>query len=335
MSSTILVTGGAGFIGREAVRKLIDNCYTVIAYDLAEQVVRQKDYFNSLDENQLTIKCGSILDRTALRAAFQDVDIVLHLAAMLGVRRTEENQLACLESNITGTDNVLNACASHDVKKVIVASSSEVYGEPSENPVRETSDTKGKSVYAVSKMAGEELTKGYHQLYPKLQYTITRFFNTYGEGQVAQFVLARFVRNVLEGENPIVYGKGDQIRSYCHVDDTTEALVKIIENPVSNGKIYNIGNSTQVTTLKALAEKVIEVLAPNKGITVDILGGFEGSDRMPEREVHARHCDISLAKMDLGFDPKISLEEGIRRIANHGPIFEYWPATGNNYLPWK
>ena len=124
----VLVTGGAGFIGREAVRKLIDNCYTVIAYDLAEQVVRQKDYFNSLDENQLTIKCGSILDRTALRAAFQDVDIVLHLAAMLGVRRTEENQLACLESNITGTDNVLNACASHDVKKVIVEISEKMLG---------------------------------------------------------------------------------------------------------------------------------------------------------------------------------------------------------------
>ena len=324
MNPTVLVTGGAGFIGRETVRKLLSNDYPVIAYDLTEQIARHQDFFETLDSPRLTVKAGSILDRTSLRSAFQGAQVVLHLAAMLGVRLTEDNQLACLESNINGTDYVLDACVSHGVQKVVVASSSEVYGEPTQNPVSESNETKGKSVYAISKMAGEELAKGYHQLFPQLQYTITRFFNTYGEGQVAQFVLARFVRNVLEGRNPVVYGTGKQVRSYCHVDDTTDALIEIIENPISNGKVYNIGNSTQVTTLAELAQKVIDILAPDKGISVEILGDFEGSDRIPEREVHTRYCDTSLAMTELGFEPKISIEEGIQRIAAHGQSYDNW-----------
>jgi UDP-glucose 4-epimerase len=328
MAKRVMVTGGAGFIGREMTRKLMASGYEVVCFDLAEQFGRYKVLFDELrSRGSLSLAAGSILDRTVLRTAIKGVDVVVHCAAMLGVRKTELNKLGCLEANINGTDNVLNAAVMNDVTKVVFASSSEVYGEPSRNPIREGDETKGKTVYAVSKLAGEELVKGYHQLYPHLNYTIVRFFNTYGEGQVAQFVLTRFVQQVLAGKNPVVYGDGTQVRSYGHVDDITGGVIKCIEKPIANGKVYNLGNSTQVMTLLELAQKVIDVLAPGKGLKADVLGSFEGSDRVPEREIHVRYCDTTLAARELDYQARITIDEGIRRIATAGPIHVDWPTV--------
>jgi UDP-glucose 4-epimerase len=326
MSKRIVVTGGAGFIGRESVLKLVKSGYDVVCFDLAEQIMRHRHILDEIGkQGKLTLIPGSILDRTAVRNAVGGADVVLHLAAMLGVKKTEDNKLACVEININGTDNVLNAAVSHGVRKFVFASSSEVYGEPNHNPIKETDDTKGKTVYAVTKMAGEELTKGYHQRYPSMDYTIIRFFNTYGEGQVAQFVLSRFVQNVLAGKNPVVYGDGGQTRSYGHVDDVTRGVQTIIENPVSNSKVYNLGNSTQVMTLSDLAQRVIDLVGPDKGLRVDVLGNFNGADRIPEREIHIRYCDTSFAKAELGYEAAITVDEGIRRIAAQAVIHTDWP----------
>lgn len=323
---SILVTGGAGFIGRELVRKLVTAGYQVVAFDLAEQFARHEEIFGQYrKDGRLRLVSGSILDRTAVRSAMTSVDSVIHLAAMLGVRKTEENRLGCIEININGTENVLSASVMNGVKKFVFASSSEVYGEPRINPITEDLETQGKTVYAVTKMAGEELVKGYNQLYPHFNYSIVRFFNTYGEGQVAQFVLMRFVKNVLEGKNPVVYGDGSQVRSYGHVDDVTDGVIKVMENPAANGKVYNLGNSKQVISLKDLAQRVIDILAPNKGLRVEIVGSFEGTDRLPEREIHARYCDTSKAERDLGYQPRITIDEGIRRIAESGQIHADWP----------
>lgn len=327
MYKNIAVTGGAGFIGREMVKKLASLGYRVTAFDLAEQFSRHAKFFRELPGKSVRLMSGSMLDRTALRNAIAGADAVIHLAAMLGVRKTEENRLGCIEININGTDNVLSACVMDGVRKVVFASSSEVYGEPTTNPVSESAETKGKTVYAVTKLAGEELVKGYHQLYPRLDYTIVRFFNTYGEGQVAQFVLARFIKAVLDGRDPVVYGDGSQTRSYGHVDDVTDGVVAALERTIANGKVYNLGNSTQVMTLKQLAQKVIDLIAPNRGLRVKILGGFDGSDRLPEREIHIRYCDTSLAAKELDYGPSITVEEGIRRIATHGPIHDDWPSV--------
>lgn len=327
MSKKVVVTGGAGFIGRESVRKLVTAGYDVVCFDLAEQINRHRPYLDKLATlGRLTLVPGSLLDRNAVRQAVAGAEVVLHLAAMLGVKKTEDNKLSCIEININGTDNVLSAAVSHGIRKFVMASSSEVYGEPSHNPIRESDNTQGKTVYAVTKLAGEELVKGYHQRYPSMDYTIVRFFNTYGEGQVAQFVLCKFVREVMQGRNPVVYGDGSQVRSYGHVDDVVEGLKRIIENPVSNGQVYNLGNSTQVMTLTELAQRVIDLVAPGKGLRVEVLGGFEGSDRVSEREIHVRYCDTSHARADLGFEPHITVDEGIRRIAAQEVIHADWPS---------
>jgi UDP-glucose 4-epimerase len=325
MTKRILVTGGGGFIGRELTRKLVLTGYDVVCVDLGEQFQRQEAFFADLAKRgKITLELGTILDHTHLAHATRGVDAVFHLAAMLGVKRTEDHRLRCMEINVTGTDNLLAACALNRVGHVVFASSSEVYGEPNRNPISETDDTKGKTVYAVSKLAAEELVKGYNQSYPALDYTIVRFFNTYGEGQVAQFFLSRMVKQVLEGQNPTVYGDGTQRRSFGHVDDITDGLLTILRNPAARGRIYNLGNSGQVYSLAELAQKVIDVLAPASGLTVAISGSFDGTDRTADREIFTRYCDTGRAATELGFAPRITVEEGIRRIAAAGSIQADW-----------
>ncbi len=324
MNKKILVTGGAGLIGLTLTEKLIERGYSVVCFDLAEQLLRQEKVLHSIRQRgDLRVEPGTILDKWGLTSLVHGCDAVFHLAAMLGVKRTEDNRLRCIDININGTDAVLQACAQKDVNHVIVASSSEVYGEPSHNPIKETDETKGKTVYAVSKLGAEELTKGYHQVHSALDYTIIRFFNTYGEHQVAQFVLSRFVKNVLEGKNPVVYGTGQQTRSFCHVDDSTDALIRVLENPVARNKTYNIGNSGEVYTLLQAAQKTIDTLVPDQGLSVDSVD-FDSSDRVPEREIHHRYCDTSLAQAELAYTAHVSLAEGVRRIAAANDIHDDW-----------
>jgi UDP-glucose 4-epimerase len=320
----VFVTGAAGLIGMTLMRRLCESGYEVIGFDLAEQLIRRERELNVLRERfGVKMIAGTIMDRFAITAAAAGTGAVVHLAAMLGVQRTEDNRLRCLDININGTDNVLSACVHNRISHVVIASSSEVYGEPSSNPIPETAETKGKTVYAVSKLAAEELVRGYHQIALDLDYTIVRFFNTYGEGQVAQFVLSRFVKRVLEGKNPIVYGDGNQTRSYCHVTDAVEGLKLILESPGARNKLYNIGNSNEIYTLKQAAQKVISVLAPARQLAIDTVD-FDQSDRTKQREIFSRYCDNRKAREELGFSPKVTLDEGIRRIAQAGIIEDDW-----------
>ncbi len=331
MCKHALVTGGAGMIGVAAIRTLLNAGHRVTCYDLTEQLQRRAEELHELQKlGDLRIQSGTIMDKWSLAIACQGVDAVIHLAAMLGVKRTEDNRLLCLDININGTQNVLEAAALNKVDHVVVASSSEVYGEPTENPVTETTELKGKTVYAVTKLACEELARGYHQIKPNFNYTIIRFFNTYGEGQVAQFALSRFVKRVLNGKNPQVFGDGEQTRSFCHVEDAGGGVRKIVENPAARNGVFNIGNSSQVYSMAQAARLVIDTLAPGKGLEVEHVP-FEHSDRSEQREIITRYCDTSHAAAKLGYSPAIDLVEGIRRIAASRGIHEDWQST--NAIP--
>ncbi len=325
--NTVLVTGGAGCIGMQICNELSRRGINVHLFDLHEQIASVRNNI----PGKTSIYYGSILDCSSLRDAMTGCDAVIHLAAYLGVRRTETNRLRCIEINISGTKNVLECAVQHRVKKIVFASSSEVYGEPIENPVTEKTITQGKTVYAISKLAGEELCKAYNQRYPELSYTILRYFNTYGPFQIAQFVIPKFIRNITSGKPPVIYGNGEQKRAYCYAGDTAYATIEALGNLKTNGEIFNIGNSSSLISLTDLAHLVIRSVGKDREITPIYQKKFRNTDRLRDREVFERVCDTSKIRELTGFIPKVSLEEGIKKVATYGVIYPKWETTDLDY----
>ena len=307
MKSKCFVTGGAGLIGLSVCRELIQKGYDVHLYDLGEQVA--KNYTKI--PKKVKIHIGSILDQYSLSNAMKGSNYVLHLAAMLGVKYTEDNKLDCLEINSTGTKNVLESAAHSSVKKVVFASSSEVYGEPDTNPITEKHTTKGKTIYGVTKIMGEEYCKSYKQKH-NLNYTILRFFNTYGPYQTNKFVITKFINAVVNNKDIIINGNGEQKRSYMYVDDAASAIVLACLSKKTNQKIFNIGNGDEPISLITLAQKISKIL--KKKLKIIYKKNFKGSDRKKDREIFNRYCDSSKIKKIIDWKPKIKVDQGIRKI---------------------
>lgn len=327
MKAPVLVTGGAGCIGIQVCRELDRRGFEVHLLDLGEQIARVR---KALPE-KAKVFYGSILDISSIREAMDGCGAVIHLAALLGVRRTEVNRLRCLEINVDGTKRVLDCAIQHRIKRLVFASSSEVYGEPIENPITEETITQGKTVYAVSKLAGEELCIGYAQRYPDFEPVILRFFNAYGPYQAAQFVLPKFIQNAMTGKPIVINGSGDQIRSYCYAEDTARGVVEALIRPEAAGQVINLGNSDRPISLKQLADVVVKA-SGNPSVEIKYAADFQGTDRRASREIHRRYCSGEKAQQLLGFESRVSLEEGIRRIIEMNSIFEKWESTELPYL---
>ncbi len=325
---SVIVTGGAGCIGLEVCKQLSQRGVEVRLFDLPEQILRVKHVIPSA----VKISYGSILDPSSLRDAMEGCDAVIHLAAMLGVRRTELNKLRCLDINVEGTKEILEYAVTHRLKKIVFASSSEVYGEPLQNPVNEQAPTLGSSVYAISKLMGEALCKAYAQRYPRLSYVILRYFNTYGPFQTAQFVIPKFVAGVLKDQPPTIYGNGSQKRSYSHVNDVARATVEALLREEADSHIFNIGNGERPIDLWELAHLVISVAGkPNKLVPLH-QPDYNFTDRTADREISHRVCDTSKAREVLEVKPHVPLEEGLRLLLESGNIFERWETTELPYL---
>lgn len=327
MKAPVLVTGGAGCIGIQVCRELDRRGIEVHLLDLGEQIARVRKAL----PQKAKVFYGSILDISSIREAMDGCRAVIHLAALLGVRRTEVNRLRCLEINVDGTKRVLDCAIQHRIKRLVFASSSEVYGEPLENPITEETITQGKTVYAVSKLAGEELCIGYAQRYPEFEPVILRFFNAYGPYQAAQFVLPKFIQNAMTGKPIVINGSGDQIRSYCYAEDTARGVVEALIRPEAAGQVINLGNSDRPISLKQLADLVVAA-SGNRSVEIKYAADFQGTDRHASREIHRRYCSGEKAKQVLGFESRVSLEEGIRRIIEMNSIFEKWESTELPYL---
>ena len=324
----ILVTGGAGCIGMPVCKQLKQAGYEVVLFDLYEQIRMVEEH---IDEG-IEIYYGSILDDSSIRDAIRSCDAVIHLAAYLGVRRTEINNLRCLDININGTKKVLDACVLSGVNKIVFSSSSEVYGEPLTNPVSETNLTQGKTVYAISKLSGEELVKAYSNEYNHLSYSILRYFNTYGPYQIAQFVVPKFIRNVLENKAPVIYGNGEQQRSYCFSTDTARGTISALFSKKASGQTINIGNTEALISLNDLGRLVIELCGKEGEVNVKTKNSFEGTDRSSLREINVRYCDTAKAKEILDFVPAISLREGIKSLLEDGIIIPpKWATSDRDY----
>ncbi|HCC60273.1 MAG: hypothetical protein A2402_03560 [Candidatus Staskawiczbacteria bacterium RIFOXYC1_FULL_37_43] len=315
----VLITGGGGFIGSHIAANLEKKGFKIRLFDLnfdnLDTLCKKLGYCSKAEK-----VVGNILDTISLASAVEGCDYVVHAAAMLGVKNTEQKSLECLNVNILGAINILEACVKEGVKRIIFTSSSEVYGEPVECPIKETNSTSPVSLYGVSKLAGEEYMKAYQKKYG-LEFSIVRFFNVYGPGQVAEFVMPRFIKNVLNNEPPVVYGSGNQIRAFCFVEDAAEGVSQVLTEGNGKNQIFNIGNDEESISMKDLAEKVIKI--SGKDLKPQF-ASMRDSDREESREIHRRIPTIYQARQLLKYKPQFSLEQGIRKVIEADCIFDTW-----------
>ncbi len=296
----VLVTGGGGFIGEKVVEELLEKGREVRTFDLIKPLVKSERF---------THFQGSILDPYELSRAMRGCDFVIHLAAALGVQRTETNRLECLFINIQGTINILEACVKERVNKIVFSSSSEVYGDNDAQIISEDTPLQPKSNYAVSKIAGEEYLRAYYETYG-LKYNVVRFFNIYGEKQKPDFVIPRFVKNVVNDIPPVIYGTGDQSRCFCYVKDAAKGIIAILLSSAYN-ETFNIGNDSQQASVKELALRIINL--SGKSLEPKFVS-YDKADRDMSREIMRRVPSIEKARKILGYDPKYSLDDGLKKM---------------------
>ena len=309
-----LITGGAGFIGSHLVEKLIvrgdqvvilDNLSTGLASNLSG--IKEKIKFEQ----------GNILDKAVIDKLVSESDYVVHLAAALGVLNIVNKPLESLKTNLQGSEIVLEACDKYG-KPALVASTSEIYGKNGKVPLNEEDDRiighplKSRWSYSEAKAVDESLAYFYY-MENKLPIRIVRFFNTVGPRQVGNYgmVVPRFVSAALRNEPLYVYGTGDQIRCFCHVDDAVRALLLVMDSDKAIGEVFNVGNNQQISIIE-LAKKVIEITGSKSSIEKI---AYEKAYPEGFEDMQIRVPDISKIKRVLGWAPEINLDQVIKDIA--------------------
>ena len=309
-----LITGGAGFIGSHIAEKLIARGDQVIVYDnlstgSASNLSGIKD--------KIKFQQGNILDKAKIDKLVSESDYVVHLAAALGVLNIINKPLDSLRTNLQGSEVVLEACDKYR-KPVLIASTSEIYGKNEKVPLTEEDDRiighplKSRWSYSEAKAVDESLAYFYY-LENKLPIRIVRFFNTVGPRQVGHYgmVVPRFVSAALKNEPLSVYGSGDQIRCFCHVDDAVRALLLVMDSGKSVGEVFNVGNNQQITIME-LAKKVIEITGSIS--TIEKIA-YEKAYSEGFEDMQRRVPDISKIKQVLSWSPEINLDQIIKDIA--------------------
>jgi len=309
-----LVTGGAGFIGSHLTEQLISR---------GDQVVILDNLSTGLSENLSTIKNkvefvqGDILDKALVEKLISNSDYVVHLAAALGVLNIVNKPLESLKSNLQGTEIVLEAANKYK-KPVLIASTSEVYGKNDKVPLNEEDDRvighplKSRWSYSEAKAIDESLAYFYF-LEEGLQSRIVRFFNTVGPRQLGNYgmVVPRFVNSALKGEALSVYGSGEQIRCFCHINDAVKGLLLVMDSDKAVGEVFNVGNNQQITIME-LAKKVIEITSSKS--TIEKIA-YEKAYPQGFEDMQRRVPDISKIKQVLGWSPQLNLDQIIKDIA--------------------
>ena len=310
-----LITGGAGFIGSHLAERLLGEGRRVtIIDDLCTGAVHNIEHLKNRLGFDYVI--DTIFNRPLLAELIDECDAVIHLAASVGVRLIVQSPVRTIETNVKGTEGVLEF-ASKKKKKVLIASTSEVYGKSGKIPFSEADDlvmgptSKGRWSYACSKAIDEFLALAYWKE-KKLPVVIARLFNTVGPRQTGRYgmVLPSFVRQALAGLPITVYGDGNQSRCFCHVSDTVEALTRLIHHPPAVGEIFNVGSEDEITIteLATLVKSMAQSSSPIRYIPYDQAyeEGFE--------DMHRRVPDITKVNTFVNFKPTRTTEEIIESV---------------------
>lgn len=276
----ILITGGAGFIGSSLADSFLEKSRHEIV--LVDNMLTGRNENIPHHNNCRFIKCdvNNYNDVAPVFLAFR-FDFVFHYAAVVGVKRTLENPALVL-NDVQGIKNVLDLCKNTGVSRVFFSSSSEVYGEPVHLPQHEeTTPLNSRLPYAVVKNVGESFCRSYHQEYG-LDYTIFRFFNTFGPKQSDDFVISKFLSAAVNNRDITIYGDGFQTRTFCYIKDNTEACINALEKNLFINDVVNIGNDKAMTILD-LAKIIIEATgSKSRIIHVEPLAEGDMTRRQPD-----------------------------------------------------
>jgi UDP-glucose 4-epimerase len=310
------ITGGAGFIGSHLADALIARGDTVTILD--NMSTGSQANIAHL-EGKITIHSGDIRDATLVNQLIEESDIVFHMAAALGVKNIMEHTIESIDRNFNGSEVVLNAATKHN-KRIIIASTSEIYGKNPNQPLHEESDRvvgapqKIRWTYADAKALEEAVAHTLHKTHG-LKVTTVRFFNTVGPRQTGQYgmVVPRFIQAALNNEDIVIYDDGSQSRVFCHVADAVRAVLTLADTDSTIGDYFNVGGIGE-TTIKELATKIIQRTNSHSQIkhiayTEAYPAGFEDMQR--------RVPDINKIKKTIGWEPTHTLDSIIDSVAAH------------------
>lgn len=306
----ILITGGAGFIGATLIGRLIEKNKIVVYDNLSRNSMKDRSFRN---HKNLTMVNGDVLDYEHLAKTMQGCEIIVHCAAIAGIDTVIKSPVHTMRVNMVGSANVLEAAANlSKCERVVCFSTSEVFGQYAFR-VSETDNTvmgkvgEARWTYAVSKLAEEHLAISYYKE-KGLPTTVVRPFNIYGPGQVGEGAMSIFIQRALKNQPIQVHGDGTQIRAWCYVDDMVDGALLVMKHPKAVGESFNIGNQDAVVTIYSLAKMIIQSLRSKSSITLTGKSTVDVELRVPA---------VRKARELLGFEAKVSLEDGIKRTAKY------------------
>ena len=311
----VLVTGGAGFIGSHLTEALVGEGHEVTVIDDLS-TGRVENLAAIAHSPRLRTHWASILEDERLQELVDEAEVVHHLAAAVGVRLILERPVETIETNILGTDRILR-CAAKGLKKVVIASTSEVYGKNDHVPLRENDDgvlgptVKSRWSYACSKAIDEFLGLAYFGAHG-LPVVIVRYFNTIGPRQSGQYgmVVPRFVQQALAGEPITVYGDGEQSRSFTDVADTVRSTIAVSRHPRAVGEVFNVGTGREIT-INELAARVKELTGSRSEIRhIPYEQAYEGGFEDPRRRVP----DVSKIHAFIGFVAEVDIATSLQKV---------------------
>jgi UDP-glucuronate decarboxylase len=307
----ILLTGGAGFIGSTLAQNLHNHNEILIYDNFCRNALRYK----KLNSKNVKVVEGDVRDFDLLKKTCENFkpQIVVHLAAIAGVDSVILDPVRTMDVNITGTFNLLKSLEKYSGKleRVLDFSTSEVLGTYAYKSTEKSNTNlapvgEARWTYSISKLAGEHLLNAYHKQFGFPSVTI-RPFNIYGPGQVGEGAIQIFIKNVVRNKTIEIHGDGDQIRSWCYVDDMVDGIMLCLANKKAVGEVFNIGNPKGTITISSLAEKIVNIC--NSKVKIKYV---------PKNyvDVELRIPSIEKAEILLGYKPKIDLNEGILRTYN-------------------
>ncbi len=321
----ILVTGGAGFIGGHLAESFLEDGHEVTVLDSIEPFYAEGIKRHTLDihrevagrrDVEYRFVEGDVRDLETVRDVVADADIVVHQAAQAGVRESVQNPRKVTDINVDGTVTLLEASRKADVTRVILASSSSVYGKPRSLPYVEDHPTEPVSPYGVTKLTQEHMARVYTELHD-LSTVCLRYFTVYGPRMRPNMAISNFVSRCVNGEPPVIYGDGQQTRDFTYVTDVVDANRTLLEADAADGDVMNIGSSDTIS-IQQLAETVRDQLAPELEIV------YESA-----READAEHTHASVEKAGqlIGYEPSRAITEGVRE------FIEWYQANREWYEP--